>query len=364
MVDALQSLDRIAAFRRRRAARGLAAALALFPLSLAWGHSAPVQGNYMDLPYTAADPMGSCNRSGCHASTGAFGDVELTLSLPAPTRGDVPVLAFDDMTMLAISAESSSAASVANAGFGFHLRASMGTFAGTPSGISYFAADGVPARSATHAMRLALDTVHDLWWQPPDDVFDGQEVTFHHCHQVVNGDGENTGDGPSACSSSTVVQVNQPPQIADQSVSVAHNSASPVELRLTVSAGAAPRATACLKALAPLPTKGAVARDSGDDLSVSGPDECLTGPLALTYLPNANAEGADSMRWSASDGLETVEATVSFSIAAAPAPPSSGGGGGCALASAASAPAGLLWWLAPFAALRLRRRARPSSLAG
>ena len=302
------------------------------------------------MPYQAT---GSCAEaaagggSGCHdSSPGNFTTATFAVRLPA----GVNALAFDGTTTLSVGIDSADTRGVSGAWLGFHLRASAGRFVGAPTeAVRYFAVGGSTV-AATHSATASGRLRYAVHWTPPADVADQAAVTFHYCAQVVNGDGERIGDGPSVCGVDERT-VNQKPQVGELSVPTAHNASASVAFRLAVTAGLAP-ATSGAFSVVSLPTKGRVA--------VAGIDIATTGVIttsSLSYRPNANAAGRDRLVWAVSDGVDTATATVTFNIAAAPVSPSgSRRGGGCA-ASASSASLPGCWWLLAAAAWRLRRRA-------
>ena len=359
MVNMLSPFHRLAAPRPRRAALFLIA-LAGMPLSPAWAYIAPTPqmdsaSDIRRMPYQAT---GSCAEAaaggggGCHdSSPGNFTAATFAIRLP----DGVNALAFDGATALSVGIDSVDTRGVSGAWLGFHLRASAGHFVGAPAeAVRYFAVGGSTV-AATHSATASGRLRYAVHWTPPAHVADQATVTFHYCAQVVNGDGERIGDGPSVCGVDERT-VNQKPQVGELSVPTAHNASDSVAFRLAVTAGLAPASSGTFSVIS-LPTKGRLAA-AGIDIATTG----VITTSSLSYRPNANAAGRDRLVWAVSDGVDTVTATVTFNIAAAPVSPSGGDsrGGGCA-ASASSASFPGCWWLLAAVAWRRRRRAARSA---
>ena len=351
-----------------RQSRWLLAVAALAPMSLAWGYSAPsvstgtavTELGIGQMPHGAGATCGTAagDATGCHAG-GSFDNPDFEVILPE----DASFLP-EGMTKLT--------ASFASDGnpprFGFHMRADIGAFVGESSATYYALDEGAADTAAKNNNPDAGDLSYSLYWEAPADVEDQSEVEFSYCAQAVNGDSASTNDGPSDCGVQAY-KVNVAPQVSNQNVAVAMNASSPVDFVLRVTGGLVDVGVASLTVTA-VPAKGAVTDHNGDAVAANDSFTLTvtdsSASVTWQYLPNANASGADSMAWEASDSQHESPATVSFNIAApaggGDAAPAGGGDdddGGCALSlgTTPSVPAsGLL--LAALLAMLWRRRAK------
>ena len=328
-----------------------------------------------------ADQAATCGtaaggNANCHASGGLFTDPELTISLP----DDATVLP-DGTTTLTVSFESSPTATI----FGFHVRASSGTFAivtaqestytateADVTSVTYYVADDAEGSGLTVAKNNYPDAddglSYYLHWASADDIGDQEEVEFTFCAQGVDGNADVAADGPSVCDAQ-MITANQKPQIADQDETLA-DAESPADFVLEVNGGlAGPSAPVLTVTAVPEAMGGTVTDADGTDVMANTTFSLTVADvstLALTFTPAANASGDHAMVWTVSDGIDTAEATVTFTIPAptpAPAPAPAAGGddddGGCALSLDAepAAPASGLLLAALLAMLWRRRRA-------
>ncbi len=365
--------------------RGLCVALlALSPL--AWGNFAPANTTSTDtaprpLPYVATALSiagsrmftGACNDSQCHAPSGSgvdsLGSTAVSVARITFPDADGVDLGFpsypDGMAAVSISVSStltSDGSLVARSGFS--IFASTGTFVGSAPNVRYHAVgSGASTRSAAAATHFEPPdtTTATIYWQAPsgDGFEDQDDVTFRFCGMVVDGDAERTDDSTADCGSMTV-QANIPPLVAPQAVAVATNAMA-VTFTLSVTEGLS--ADPVYMSIGDLPTMGVVM----DGAAVATTRTLSTS--VLTYRPTVNIGGGvtDTFNWSVSDGVETREAIVTFTIGTAPA----SSGGGCAVmpglgSGPSSTPMGLLPWLVMLALVLpwLRRRRASTTVGG
>ena len=380
-----------------RQSRWLLAVAALAPMSLAWGLVNPstatatgasaLELGIGQLPHGAmtADQAATCGtaaggNTNCHASGGLFTGASLTISLP----DDATVLPDGTTTLTVTFATTSDPAATI---FGFHVRASSGTFAivtaqestytateADVTSVTYYVADDEEGSGLTVAKNnypAADDGLsYYLHWASPADVEDQQDVSFTFCAQGVDGNADVAADGPSVCDAQ-MITANQKPQIADQDETLA-DAESPADFVLEVNGGlAGPSAPVLTVTAVPEAMGGTVTDADGTDVMANTTFSLTVADvstLALTFTPAANASGDHAMVWTVSDGIDTAEATVTFTIPAptpapTPAPAPAAGGddddGGCALSLDAepAAPASGLLLAALLAMLWRRRRA-------